>query len=273
VKAMWLIAALLLLMMGGTRTARRRYAEGSAAGSPPPIASRLRSLFRAIEWTTGILVGAILLCASVYQAWGPFWPTPPDIRAIDPVDGSSLILPFQISSTNVIFPVNQVTLGCYVDLLYVMDADRKTILLRDAAMQGGTTTIGKGVEYNCDARILSIQPDGRLAIGSLQGTNLTTAHGVFRGPLSVLKMCVAVVGTYGNWLFDGRKLPSLMFQWPSVPGGHQWANHPVVFDEEIRWVPQNSTLGAAYGLRRVGDGRGHLVPGALTCDRTDEGRE
>ena len=157
---------------------------------------RLRSHFLAVKWIIGTLAAFLALAATVYQAWGPFWPTPPDIEA--QTEGSSLILPFAISSKNFFFPVITVTLNCYVNLLYVMDADKKTITLRDSMFRGGTAIVGPGVNYSCDAELLSVKPDGSLIIGFQNGQFMSTVPGTFRAPLSVLKLCVSITGSYDN---------------------------------------------------------------------------
>jgi hypothetical protein len=221
---------------------------------------------------TGTLLAAILgLGIGLYSAVGPFWPTPPEIEAQDASDGSSAILPFKVSSKNRIFPVKDVSLSCYNNLILVMDADHKMILDRDSMLQGGTATLGAGVNYFCDAEMLKIRPDGSLLMGFESGTNMATKPGIFRGPLTVLKLCVAVMGTYLDWRGVWRQLPNVMFQWPAAPGSHQWIKGPIVFETDSnRWVPSDATWGAAYGLRRLfdvlPDGSRKLDPKALICD-------
>jgi hypothetical protein len=181
-----------------------------------------------------------------------------------------LILPVTINTKNIFFPVTTVSLNCYVNLLYVMDANGTRILVRDSMFRGGTAVVGPGISYSCDAEILSVGKDGSLIYGFPGGKSMSTKPGLFRGPLSVLKLCVSIAGNYDNRFSPGHNLPTIMYQWPSVPNGHQWAKGGVVFDDEIKWLPPGSTVVVAYGLRLLGDGHRRLVPGALTCDQLNK---
>ena len=243
-KSLWTIAIILLLMAGGSRAARTRHTEVPTTPPSRSTALRLRMAWRVTERTIGTLAALLALGLTAYQMIGPFWPTPPDIESQDASDGSSALLPFKVSSKNHIFPVKNVSLSCYNNLIFVMDADRKMILLRDSMLQGGTAAFGVGINYSCDAEMLKIRPDGSLLMGIEGGTNLATNSGIFRGPLTILKLCVAVVGTYEDWRGVWRRLPNMMFQWPAAPGAHQWIKGPVVFEADPeRWVPPDRYMG------------------------------
>jgi hypothetical protein len=267
VKSVWIIVGLLLLLTAGAHKARQRAdIIESQAQLPRRRLLGLRNIWKALERTGPILAGLIALAATVYSAIGPFWPTPPDIEARDAADGSSAILPFKVSSKNHLFSVKNVSLSCYENLAFVMDADRKLILSRDWITQGGTSTLGDGVNYYCD-ETLKIQSNGSL----LMGQSMATVGGIFRDPLTVIKLCVSVIGTYEDWRGIWRPLPKAMFQWPAAPGTHQWIKGPVVFEvDQSKWLPPNSTWGGAYGLRRLfdilPDGSRKLDPMALVCD-------
>ena len=197
-------------------------------------------------------------------------PLSPGIYPRDPVDGSPQILPFHIKSRSFLFPVRSITLGCRVNLLFVMDADRKTILWRgDFLTPSGTVDFPGAVDYPCDGRLLTVRADGSLVIGHIDGSHLQTTPGAFRAPLTVLKLCVSVFGSYVDWKWDDQPFSPNMFQWPISPGAHQWARDPVIFDDDDAWIPPNSTVGAAYGwgiYSTEPDGSRHLIRGALMCD-------
>jgi hypothetical protein len=112
-------------------------------------------------------------------------------------------------------------------------------------------------------------------IGNPSGQFMTTKDGAFKGPLSVLKLCVAVSGYYKDFLGRRRQIHPAMLQWPAAPGAHQWSKGPVISDpDNSAWLPGGTGLAAAYALRGLfdikPDGTRQLRPGALACDRPEE---
>lgn len=241
--------------------------------APPPLPpSKGHLVFGSARWFVLFLVGFVGLIASIYQlTGGPPWPTPPDIEAQNSSTSSPDILPFVITNRSGLFPIKSASLACYVDLAFVMDAERQTILARDMIYSQGAVPVGDGVNYYCDARFLSVGADGSLTIGfARNGQFLRTKPGIFRAPLTTIKLCVAVLGNYAN-IFGSHKFQSVMFQWPDSPGGNHWIRGPIAFDDDqSRWLPSNSKIGAVYALRWImvqnSDGSRSYAPGALKCD-------
>jgi hypothetical protein len=197
-----------------------------------------------------------------------------EIHPHDTVDASSLVLPFQVTNRS-LFRMHNVEFTCGIDLLYFMDADRKTGILRDmtfAATGAPSIKRNKLVNYPCDAsRFVQIRPDGSLIMGFPSGQSMTTKPFAFRPPLTIVKMCLWISGQYR--LFGTTiHFATTMFQWPAAPGQRQWIEGPISGDDaNERWIPEGSQLGGAWALRALtapGDaGQRPLLPGALACTR------
>jgi hypothetical protein len=266
-----IIALLLLFAIGAGNAVFKARAKGPQQPRATQRSSKLRRLWKAIQWMVAVPSSIVLFVTAILPYSGPLVPTSPDIEAHDSADGGLSALPFKISRKSLAFPIQNVSLSCYVNLLFVIDADRKLILLRDAEMYGGSIVFKREANYYCDSEILRVRSNGSLVIGFPRGKHLDGNPGAFRGPLTVIKLCVVPTGSYTTRFGFGGPLPQTMFQWPGAPGDRHWIRGPVVFDtDEVKWIPQNSKSGAAYGLRQLfivsADGSRHLAPGALLCD-------
>jgi hypothetical protein len=152
-----------------------------------------------------------------------------------------------------------------------MDADRKTGLLRDAMFDPGPIYVAPDStnNYPCTgSAYVRIRSDGSVIMGFEDGQHLTTRAGVFREPLTVLKMCLWMGGTYKVMMGWTVPFHSDMFQWPATPAQRQWIEGPVTPDlPNEAWIPIHSHIGAVWALRGMmtPDKSGYL-PGALQCD-------
>jgi hypothetical protein len=221
-------------------------------------------------------IAIIGLGASIDQLWGPFWPTTPEISLQAASAGSSEALPFEITNQSVLFKIKDANLVCFLDLIYFIDADHKTGILRDASFSEGAIPIDPNIAYSCDSKFIRLRSDGSLEIGFPTAQNMATKPGVFREPIRILKMCVQISGSYSTY-FGAKQFKSAMFQWPATPSGGQWIKGPIAFDvDQDKWIPKDSTLGAAWGLRGLTEGSGagdlRLRPDALRCDWSTQPR-
>lgn len=212
------------------------------------------------------------LVASVYQlGGGPPWPTAPEIHPRDTVNASSEILPFEVTNKSAFFPLNA-KLVCGVDLLYFKDATGKTGLIRDAqfVQDAGISVEARGTKrLPCNpGDFVKIKPDGSVLMGFPEGQFLQTKPRAFQPPMTIIKICVLISGTW-DFLGIPRGYASTMFQWPALPDQRQWAAGPITHEyDDDKWVPEGSTVGGAWGLRRLVDGASPFgyAKGALTCD-------
>jgi hypothetical protein len=216
------------------------------------------------------IIGVAGLIATLDQLWGPVWPTKPKITLHDNITASSSILPFIIMNESVIFSMS-LNIYCDVDLFYFMDADGKTGLLRDAQFNPGPIHIGRQSANNYPCRAsdyVRIRGDGSMIIGFDDAQNLVTGPGVFRPPLTVLKMCLWINGSY-SVIGVIRQFRSEIFQWPDAPRGHQWIEGPVTPDlPSEAWVPPGSHIGGAWALRELMNAdKSRYLPGTLQCSR------
>ena len=113
----------------------------------------------------------------------------------------------------------------------------------------------KLVQYYCGAeRYVHVQPDGSLIIGTEVPLNLPKARasGVFRPPLTIVKMCMWIGGDYKIFGVVTHRFTTPIFQWPVEPGVNQWSEGAIVSDDDGgKWIPKGSKL--------------ELPPGALRC--------
>jgi hypothetical protein len=202
-------------------------------------------------------------------------PGQPGLRFIltNTVDASSFVLPFMVTNKSAWFNTYVADSGCRVNLLYFMDADNHTALVRDVKFNTGAFDVPPGppINYPCDAaKYIRILSDGSMVIGFPYGQLMKTGPDAFHPPLTILKMCLWISGHYRVF---GIAAPftSKMFQWPAEPNQRQWIEGRIVFDaDEAKWIPSGSKLIGAWGLRKLTTisqvGEVKLLPGALQCD-------
>jgi hypothetical protein len=173
-----------------------------------------------------------------------------------------------LTQKSVFFPVSDLKLTCHLDLLYFMDANRKTGVTEDEEFIGDPVSVPGS--YNCGADFVRIKPDGSVEIGFPGGKRMDTHPGAFVGSPTVLKICVTIGGSYTSRGFT-RLVPTIGYQWPIAPGVPGWTREPIALDiDQTKWIPPNSQLGAAWsvsrGLIMLGpDGKRQLDPEALRC--------
>ena len=244
-KVLWLLVCVLFLTGSGARAARKRRP-----------ASRLRRVFRALEWTAGIIAGGITLVATVYAAAGPFWPTPPDILLPADNGSSPVWLPFQLGSKNNFFPITRTDLTCYLDLLLIEDATKHTFAFRGMQFAGEPVFVPGS--YNCGADFFRIKADGSAEIGFPNGQRLQWPPGSLTAPAKILKMCVLIGGTYESLDHIGQ-VPVAGYQWPQAPGVPGRVREPITFDiDQARWLPSDAALPSASGPQRTATDDGAL---------------
>jgi hypothetical protein len=224
--------------------------------------------WRVVEWTIGTLAAVLALGLTAYSAAGPFWPTPPEIVLQDGDRSSSVPLAFNIVSHNKFFPVDEARLVCHLDLLYFVDTENKTGIERDAEFVGPTIRVPS--TYDCGSDFVRVKQDGSVEFGLPNGSSMHTQPGAFKGPVTVVKMCVMIGGSYVSRGFTGS-VPTVGYQWPRAPRGTGWIREPITFDvDQDKWIPPGSYLEAAWGLRRlvkeVPSKIKPLDPDALRCD-------
>ena len=194
----------------------------------------------------------------------------PEIHPHDGVDTSSFVLPFTAKNRS-LFDMNNVQFTCSVGLLYFMDAEHKTGILRDVTFATGTISVPRNspINYGCNAaQFMRIRSDGFLQMEFPSGQFTTTDLSAFQPPIEILKMCLSISGRYR--LFGvSIGFDTATFQWPAAPGQHQWIEGPIVDDSgDEKWIPDDSRLSGAWGLSMVvadETGQRRLLPGALKC--------
>jgi hypothetical protein len=200
-------------------------------------------------------VSALLatLGSALVAFWGPFWPTEPEIESHDTINASSSVLPFKVTNRSVLFPQNDMPVFCGIDLVYFVDANGNTVLVRGVRLDPPPISIGRASvnNYACSAsQYIRINDRGFLEIGFEHNTRIENRQIVYRKPVTILKMCVWISGFY-NVLGLNRPFHSKIFQWPATPGQNQWVEGPITPD-----LPNEAwTFGERY------------VPGALQCGR------
>jgi hypothetical protein len=79
-----------------------------------------RRLWLVAKVTAAFLAGLVGLVGSIYEIWGPPWPTDPEIRFQNALRESSFILPFSLRNKSIL-PMNNVAMTCGVDLYFFID--------------------------------------------------------------------------------------------------------------------------------------------------------
>jgi hypothetical protein len=184
------------------------------------------------------------------------------------------LLPFVVTNRSVWFDMN-INIVCGVDLFYFMDADKQTGIVRDQAFNVGPIIVGVNSteNYPCSASsYIMTQPDGSLMFGFESGHALRTPPAVFRGPITIIKMCLWMSGTYKTFGFS-KAFPPKNFQWPAEPNQRQWNEGTTSPDlPNEAWIPAGSHIKSAWSLwsrimRPDVVGTPQLIPGALQCRR------
>jgi hypothetical protein len=165
------------LLLVSQREAQQQQLPRQSTLTPPAAQTRLQRFrkSRACHFLvrSGQLVLLLLtLGQAVYTFYGPFWPTKPEIQFHDTIDSSSFVLPFKMTNKSILFSVNNAEITCSVDLMYFMDNDGKTGLLRSAIFNPGPISIGRDdfTNYPCTASdYVRIRPDGSLIMGFENG--------------------------------------------------------------------------------------------------------
>jgi hypothetical protein len=232
-----------------------------------------RKLSLAAKGAGAFVIAAAGFVAAVYQNYGgPPWPTAPDIH---PNPGASNIsVPLEVHNRSGLFEMTA-HLSCTLDMLFFIDAKGRTGLLRDASFsQGGVLSLPPKSVGNlpCDpSRFVQVREDGSVIMGFSNDQNLQTKPGAFVPPIKILKVCLIAGGTYRAFWAD-RSFASQMFQWPAEPNQPVWLEGPTINDDDqSKWIPPGSTVGAAWALRSVtmmgADGKTDaLRADALKCD-------
>jgi len=203
----------------------------------PPNGRELRRLLRgslarrvAVTCLLAVApVGALIgYAASIAGLIGPFWPTDPEFHPRASFSGQLTDIAFEGFNPSTLFNIENATLICGVDQMWLEDADGRLFGASDAAFVTGKSSIpARGhIEYQCDASgLLQIRPDGGV---TMRGA-LNSPPSNFRGPLKIKKMCLWVGVDYRLLGFD-RKFRSTIFQWPASDTDHSWLNGMVARD-------------------------------------------
>jgi hypothetical protein len=178
------------------------------------------------------------LAAVIDQLWGRPWPTDPEIHPLDFVSGTPLTHLFKVQNKS-FFDMDNIEFTCGVNLMAFKDADGRIVGMTDGAFANGTFSIprGKSINYACDASgLMRVNPDGSLT----SGQSYSTPSGPFRGPLTVVKMCLYIFGRYHlfwtDWAFH-----SIMFKWPSSQNDPHWVEGPIAQVSSLGQRPPSSS--------------------------------
>jgi hypothetical protein len=269
VKGLLTIGIVLLLMAGGSGIARTRHTESLSTRPQRSSGSRLRMVWKLAEYAVGAVAALIVLASGVYQAAGPFWPTPPGVVPPEENGASPVPLPFAVVAKNVFFPLSELHLVCTIDLLYFRDSNNRTGIWRDAKFVDNGDPNVIPASYNCGSDLIRVQHDGSVEIGFPAGQRMNTPPGAFAGPITVLKMCVTIEGSYTSHEYTAP-IPTMGYQWPPAPSAFGWTREPIALDiDQEKWVFQGGKLSAAIGGRqlteRLPDGSVQMLPSALRC--------
>jgi hypothetical protein len=225
---------------------------------PASLAEAMRTPWWEAIWSriTSISIVIGIVASIPVFLGGPPWPVDPDVHFKDTNDGSSLIMPFEITNKSG-FDMPSVEFRCGVHFVRAFDALGHQVFSGDTAFLNGTRTIHTSATMDCNAAdLLTIGPDGRPLLRN-SSTILQTSSGiVYRAPWRVVKMCVWVEGHYRFLGIFPVEFTSHVFQWPSKPGGHQWRESPFIGDRPIEEVEEE---------RRMG-----LIPGRMACPDAKE---
>lgn len=209
-----------------------RLAINTALAASPQTPLRQRRWVRYLQRLFGAVVVLVGLIAGAYQLMGgPPWPTDPEIRPHDTADASStLVLPFTIRNRSTLFDMNNVNMTCGVDLVMFSDASGATAAVENAAFSTGNLSIpaNSTANYPCDASgLVQVRPDGSFILRD----NLSTKGAVFKGPLTIRKMCMWIGGDYKIGPMN-ESFTSTIFKWPASQTSRQWIEGPTATNQD-----------------------------------------
>jgi hypothetical protein len=229
-------------------------------------------LYNGMKWAAFFVVPILSIVSVIYTIWGPIWPTAPVMSFHDTVDASSTVLPFKITNRSLFFGINDMNITCGVDLFYFKDVNGLTGLERDESFIAPKFNIAAHSTNNfpCTATdYVRLRDDNSILIGFLNGSALATGPTAYRGPLTVIKMCLWISGNYTS-LGIKHVFSSKMFQWPAAPGQNQWIEGPITPDlPNEAWIPYGSKMGSVWALRQllILPWRDKFQDGALQCSQ------
>jgi hypothetical protein len=246
--------------------------KGKGAKTPPPVAIKAPleplpppSLIEVMRthptWMRMSRLGAfivvligIFLTTSKLLGGHP-WPVDPEVHFKDTNDGSSLIMPFEITNKSGLY-MPSVEFRCGIHFVRAFDALDHQVFSGDTAFLNGTRTIHTSATMDCNAAdLLRIGPDGSPLLRN-SSTKLQNSAGiVYRAPWRVVKMCVWVEGHYRFLGIFPNEFTSHMFQWPSKPGGHQWRESPFIGDRPLEEIEEEKRLGLISGRMACPDAK------------------
>jgi hypothetical protein len=234
--------------------------------SPSPIQARWKLLRThpvvAVILSIGTLIGGAAALAVTLSSilGGPLWPTSPEIHPKDTTDGSSLILPFVIRNASVFIPIKNANFICRVDLILKVDSWGRRVTVRGFDIPAGTYDIPAGgapINIPCDtSNLLHTRANGSLTLGDTdtafvyQFPSGAWLPQVYTPPLTLLKTCIFIEVSYSAIGLYPRQLTAGVFQWPEVPGAHQWAEGAVGGNLTL---PEDFNTGAFFGPQAKGN--------------------
>jgi hypothetical protein len=166
------------------------------------------------------------------------WPTDPAIHPLDFVSGTPLSHLFDVKNRSA-FDMKNVEFTCGIDLVFFKDAEGQGAVISDMAFVNGNFSLpsGKSINYACDAsNLVKVTPNGSL----MMRHSMNTKPGVFRPPLSILKMCLWVRGKY-EFLWKTWTFQSVIFKWPASQDDTQhWVEGPIAQEPPDPGAPNNT---------------------------------
>jgi hypothetical protein len=199
--------------------------------APQPLKSRGQihhRLWMAIKWIVGTGVAVLAFLAAIDQFWGRPWPTDPEVHPLPFVSGTPLSHLFLVKNRSA-FDMDNIVFTCGVDLMAAKDADGKVVGGADFAFVTGVFSIPRGnwINYACDASsFMTANPDGSLSIRK----EMQTRPGNFRAPLTIIKMCLWIKGTYHlmwrDWAFQ-----TIIYKWPASQNDTSWVEGPIAQEQ------------------------------------------
>ena len=101
--------------------------------SQPPSRFHLTKYRRWLLKAVAIFSGVLGIVASVAGFWGPFWPTAPTFSPGFPSAGLPLEIPFNVTNSSVLFPIEGLKIACWAEQL---KTDRGTLFTQNVFHSG-----------------------------------------------------------------------------------------------------------------------------------------